>query len=360
MVQSLKAVAARQAKNSSLAQWSRELPPHSTDRTLATARSSWTFKTEIGGVTLRIQPRPNETPMRRCMTFAEVPLASRPDVRVDGKIVIADHIARQSENAIERFADLAAVATFSTRRITAAVPAAELSDVTAADRQWLANCSGLSQPTQHLRLVPVAFAITDAALAGLDDRRDGVELLAEALADTHETGRFREITRFFELAFRAQPTALVRALADFLNHYDKLQYTHDEVERWHQLRNRATHADRGGRRYVLAGEIRPVLMRVELAAYDVLFNKLNWHQADSGRRDIWEPAGGVLPDERHAVIRAHAPVRFEAQPLFDGFDAYPYDPTCKIDQHPEDWWLDTGLPPQGQTSIDTVSSLRSR
>ncbi len=206
--------------------------------------------------------------------------------------MIADQIARRSENAIERFADLAAVATFSTRRITSAVPAAGFSGVTAADREWLNGCSGLSQPAQHLRLVPAAFAITDPVLLELNDRKDGVELLTEALANTHETGRFREFTRFFERAFRAQPAELVSPLADFLGHYDRLQYTHDEVEKWHQLRNQATHADRSGRRYVLARDVRPVLMRIELAAYDVLFNKLTWNQPDAARRDTWQPAGG--------------------------------------------------------------------
>jgi len=322
---------------------------------------SWKLRTEIEGVSLRIQPRnPADDQMRRCLTFAEVPLESKPDVDANGKIVIDDQVARRSENAIERFADLAAVATFSTRTITSAVPAAGFSEVTAADRQWLASCSGLSQPAQHLRLVPVAISIKDKALLEeLDDRQDGLKLLTEALADTHETGRFREFARFFELAFRAQPAQLVSPLADFLGYYDKLQYTHGEVEQWHQLRNRATHADHSNKGYVLARDVRPVIMRIELAAYDVLFNKLNWGQPDSARRDTWQPAGGVLPDERHAIVRTHASVKFEAHQIFDGFGAYPYDRTCKISSYPADWWLDAAFRVTGQGSIESVNSLRS-
>lgn len=320
----------------------------------------WNLRTEIDGVTLTIRPRkPDDTPMRHILVFAEVPLESRADVDSDGMIVITEQVARRSENAIERFADLAAVATFSSRTITSAVPAAGFSGVTATDRDWLANCSGLSQPAQHLTLVPATIAITDPVLLQLDDRKDGVELLTEALADTHETGRFRELARFLERAFHAPQKKLVRPLTDFLGHYDKLQYTYDEVEQWHQLRNQATHADHHDKPYVLARDVRPALMRVELAAYDVLFNKRNWNKPDSDRRDVWQPAGGVLPDQRHVIMRVHGSVRMEAESMIDGFGAYPYDRTCKISSCPQDWWLDTAFIAKGQGTIESVSSLRS-
>ena len=116
------------------------------------AGQPWTFRTEIDGVTLTIQPRtPDEKPMRRILVFAEVPLGSRLGLDGDGMIVITEQIARRSENAIERFAGLASVATFSSRAITSAVPAAGFSGVTAAEREWLASCSGLSQPARHPR-----------------------------------------------------------------------------------------------------------------------------------------------------------------------------------------------------------------
>jgi len=99
-------------------------------------------------------------------------------------------------------------------------------------------------------------------------------------------------------------------------------------------------------------------MRVELAAYDVLFNKRNWNQPDSDRREVWQPAGGVLRDQRQVMIRVHASVTMEAEPMIDGFGAYPYDRTCKIGSCPQDWWLDTAFRAKGQGSIETVTSLR--
>lgn len=323
----------------------------------------WCYQTEINGVTLQIQRRSEEDTSRlRLFVFAEVPMESRPNLDSDGKIDVGENIVRRSEQAIELFADLAAVATFSTRIITSPVPAAGFSDVSPADRQWLATCSGFRRSFQHIPFIPTMISITDPALSTLDDRRSGVSLLAEALANTHKTGRFREIARFFEDAFAAEPKKLVEPLSDFLRYYDQLQYTPDEIKTWHQLRHRATHADRPNnpnKRPALARDVRPVLMRVELAAYDVLFNKLNWNKPDSVRRDVWAPAGGVLRDERHVVLRVRTATRME-KIILDGFGAYPYDFSAKLKSSREDWWLETGQGPIVQINVETVESLRTQ
>jgi hypothetical protein len=315
---------------------------------------------DVDGVALTVRPRdPSETEIRRLVLAAEVPLDGRPDVDRDGKIVITEDVARQAEKAIELIADLLAVTTFSARKIFSAVPTAGFSGLTVKDREWLAGSSGLLQTPSRLGLSPAPVGITQDMLSDLDDRRDGVSLLAEALANNHETGRFRELARFFELAFRAEPKRIVGPLSDFLSHYDKLQYTHSEVEEWHDLRHRATHADRPGRRYVLCRDVRPVLQRVQFAAYDVLFNKLNWNAEDPARRDVWYPPGGILRDGQHAVLRLHSSANLQAGPLFDGFGAYPYDSRCKVRDHPADWWLDTSFPIKGESTFETMASLRS-
>jgi hypothetical protein len=141
------------------------------------------------------------------------------------------------------------------------------------------------------------------------------------------------------------------AVADDDFHYDKLEYTLQEVEEWRRLRHLATHADKPDRGYVLHRDVRPVLKRVELAAYDVLLNKLNWSTPNSRRRDIWYPSG-ILPDGHHAVAWVNSSsIKLHAYSLFDGFGAYPYDRSCKVRSHPPDWWLDTTFPIKGQIRI---------
>jgi hypothetical protein len=153
------------------------------------------------------------------------------------------------------------------------------------------------------------------------------------------------------------PAYFAAPLSEFLSYYNVLQYTRHEIEGWITLRNRASHADRP-RRYALSRDARPVLMRIELAACDLLFNKLHWSTGDSGRRDVWYPSGGMLPDGLHAVAWLDSKIRLHAEALFDGFGAYPYDRTCKVNLHPADWWLDSSFPVKGQVSIETVASLR--
>lgn len=324
----------------------------------------WAYKTEVNGVTLQIQRRGDDDASRlRLLVYAEVPLESRPNLDAEGKIDIDEEIVRRSERAIELFADLAAVATFSTRIITSPVPTAGFSDVSPADRQWLAACSGFSRSSQQIPFILTMISITDSAFSTLDDRRRGVALLAEALANTHETGRFREIARFFEEAFAAEPKNLVEPLSDFLGYYDRLQYTLDEVETWHQLRHRATHADKPNspnKKPALARDVRPVLARVELAAYDVLFNKLNWNTPDAARRNVWTPTGGVLRDNRHVVQRVRTATRAEAIGILDIFGAYPYDYSAKLTSSREDWWLGTNQGTAAQIEIEVVESLRTQ
>ena len=315
---------------------------------------------EIDGVAITVRPRdPDEAEILRLLVAAEVPLDTRPDVDGDGKIVITENVARQAEKAIELIADLLAVTTFSARKISSAVPTAGFSSLTMEDRQWLARSSGLRQMPSRLGLSPAPVEITHDMLSDLEDRRDGVSLLAEALANSHETGRFRELARFFERAFRAPPAGIVSPLSNFLSYYDMLQYSYGEIEEWRDLRHQATHADRPGQRYVLCRDVRPILGRVRFAAYDVLFNKLNWNAPDSGRRDTWHPSGGILPDGHRAVMRVHSSVNLHANSLFDGFGAYPYDRGCRVRSHPADWWLDTSLPVEGESTIETIASLRS-
>jgi hypothetical protein len=324
----------------------------------------WLYQTEINGVTLQVQRRGEQDASRlRLFVYAEVPLESTPNLDAGGRIDVDEDIVRRGEQAIELFADLAAVATFSTRIITSPVPAAGFSDVSPADRRRLATCSGFSQLTQRIPFVPTMISITDPAFSALDDRQSGVALLAEALANTHKTGRFREIARFFEEAFAAEPKKLVEPLSNFLRYYGRLQYNVDEIEAWHQLRHRATHADKPNnpnKKPALARDVRPTLMRVELAAYDVLFNKLNWNKPDSARRDVWTPKGGVLRDERHAVLRAQTATRMETIGILDGFGAYPYDFSAKLESSREDWWLEASQGIAAQTNVETVESLRAQ
>ena len=121
----------------------------------------------------------------------------------------------------------------------------------------------------------------------LADRRDGIGLMAEALAHTHAMGRFHDLMRVFERAFALGPWDLVEPLAKF-RRGSRLGYSKPEVSNWSELRGPATHADR--RSLVLTEpDLRRPVMRMEQAAYDVLLNKATWPDRSTRRRNRWRP-----------------------------------------------------------------------
>jgi hypothetical protein len=102
--------------------------------------------------------------------------------------MISEEIARQAEKANELLRILA-VTTFSARKNYIAgtdcrIQRPDRRGQTMARRELRT----LSDPNR-VELSPATVGISQEMLSHLDDRRDGVALLAEALANTHETGR---------------------------------------------------------------------------------------------------------------------------------------------------------------------------
>src|SRR6185436_4298514 len=86
------------------------------------------------------------------------------------------------------------------------------------------------------------FKLDDVTLSVLQDRLDGVQLLAEALSHDHATGRFHDLLRFFERSFAQRSGLLVKPLGQFLQGADQ-NYTTREIQHWIE-RGPLTHADR--------------------------------------------------------------------------------------------------------------------
>lgn len=82
--------------------------------------------------------------------------------------------------------------------------------------------------------------LNDAALGeAARDRPDCLQLLAEALSNSHPTGRFRELIRFFERAFAKSGKPLVRLLDAHLSGNQELGFSRGEVANWEKHRNLA-------------------------------------------------------------------------------------------------------------------------
>jgi hypothetical protein len=219
---------------------------------------------------------------------------------------------------------------------------------TPEERAWLASCSGLETDFGGVNRLPQQLTLDEATLGALADRTDGVALLAEALSHAHATGRFHELIRVFERAFALGPYDLIEPLTVFLQG-GRFGFTGDEVRSWIERRQPATHADRR-QEFVLEAGIRPVVARMEQAAYDVLLNKASWRNRSPERREAWHPKVGTTTPTGDFFMTKGMALSLETQAL-DAFRAYPLNLAASgVPNIPPEWW------PQPVVSEDASGS----
>jgi hypothetical protein len=109
--------------------------------------------------------------------------------------------------------------------------------------------------------------------------------------------------RLFERAFATGATRVCRdLLPPFLASLNQ-GFSTAETQRWLDLRDRSSHADRRPA-FATESDTRPVVNRMEQAAYDVLFNKASWHDPSTIRRNVFQASFGTLsPDAGMMFMR---------------------------------------------------------
>ena len=265
-------------------------------------------------------------------------LSSYPDVDDKNSVIVPIEARKITEATIEAFANLVSIGEMCSRSISSPTPWVAFIPEDADASAWLEGKNGIAYSTStesRFRFSTESEILQEL----LKDRLEGVALLSEALSHTHPTGQFHEYIRLFELAFATASAQLVAPLAHFLIG-NRQSYTKPETKYWlTELRHQATHADLHLQsRFILASEIRPILTRVQQAAFDVLFNKTDWHSSTTTRRNLWRPMAFVgTPDSRTLVIRQGSTPTQVSQ-LIDGFGSYPIDLSARLSPVPQNWW----------------------
>ena len=285
------------------------------------------------------------------LVVAETNLRHRPKRTASGELVVPDRERRLLQQALEELANTVAVSYNARRRLSSPNPYVAFRVDDDDDAAFLASCVGILGPQGSAR------DNTSVRLGGPDqrifdylrDRMDGVALLAEALASDHPTGRFHEFIRVFERAFKSPASKLPTSMAQFLNR--QFGYTEAELDHWCALRDRATHAD-ARQSFVLEADVRPVISRMEQAAFDVLLNKDVWRDPSAKRRAVWFPVIGTTNAAGRVYIVQHSTPTMANQ-LSDQWGDYPID--FKRAEVPKDWWpappLSLNIPQQEQLEI---------
>jgi len=268
------------------------------------------------------------------LVAAELELDGLPDVNEQNQVVVPED-CRELESAIELTANCLAVAERARRIVSSADPPVALVAESDAEREWLDERDSFAFPTtmnMTTHVVPRCDALE--MFDDLRDRPDGLALLAEALAHSHASGRFKEFIRLFERAFAAATQALIGPLSTFLVS-GPYRYDQPEVEGWIiDVRHPLVHADRRPE-FLVEADVRHLLPRVEQAAYDVVFNKEQWRSRSSGRRDLWRPDGINRPEG--PVIRQGATPTLRFQ-LLDSLGVYPFNAAAHMTEPPAEWW----------------------
>lgn len=240
------------------------------------------------GASVRLRRTAEQAPTRVALS-ATTQIHLRPGP--DGRVTLSADLTADSEAALAKAAGILAVLTQAQYEVYSPRPYAYLEPETDSE-------SGLLGSRIHLPgLALTASMVAPGGGSALDvagllaDRPQGLKLLAAALAAGHGVPKLHELIRVFEHAFAVGGTRLVDPLLEFLRSYPEwdLGWTRGEVRHWVQgLRDPATHADlRRATRVVMDPDVEEFLPRIEQAAYDVLFNKANWHRADAARSQRW-------------------------------------------------------------------------
>lgn len=296
---------------------------------------AWRF--QLGAVTVETMdqvPREKDT---KIIAHALVPLDELPGVNDHNLVIIPADKRRLAESALEAAANVMSVSCGCSREIASPSPSVALMPETDDERSWLRARKGIdvnrSMSTGATRLVS-----PKKTLDLLGDRPDGLSLLSEALSHSHVTGRFHELMRLFERAFTLSSSKLIQPLSDYLS-ATTLGYATSEVNDWvFRYRHPVTHADRR-EDFLLESDIRPIIDRIEQAAYDVLFNKKEWRSSSTGRREFWTAETGTSSPTGALFLKRGTETAIVLQ-LLDAFSAYPQDLSACLNKLPDGWWAE--------------------
>jgi hypothetical protein len=311
--------------------------------------SSWEIR--LGDVTVSTIPVGKSPPSQgklRLLVRAEIGIQF-PEVDGEGYVNLPEKERRQCEAALENISDIIAVFGRCSRSISSASPCAALVTDELDERKRLDATRGIrSQRSAISRGHHFQIPVSRDLISGLQDRRVGAALLAEALSHQRESGRYREFVRFFESAFALPFSQIEKKLVQFLN--PVFGYTRREIAEWIQMRHPLTHADGKKTDYILVdADFRKISHRMEQAALDVLFNKVDWHNSSRSRRNLWIPIAATTSCEGNSLMRQGSQLTSKFQ-FLDDFNIFPMDLEAFIQTPPDSWWCKFGgMDPEGQS-----------
>jgi hypothetical protein len=298
--------------------------------------NSW--RTQVGSVilstnTLNVPPVEGKL---RLLVSAEIPIAF-PEIDQEGFISLPIGEREQCEQALQLVADLISICGKCERFISSASPCWALVAENPDEKTRLELSRGIKNNRKMMPSFTLQIPKNNEIIYKLQDRIDGITILAESYSHNREAGKYREYIRLFEVAFTIPFTNLEKKLKDFLPR--EMGYTRQEIKHWIEFRHPIIHADgRKTDRLVFDVDVRWVTQRMEQAAIDVLFNKSEWHSISITRRQIYIPSAFTSTNDGGGIIRQGSTPVIKFQ-VIDEFGIFPVDLNANITNPPESWWF---------------------
>jgi hypothetical protein len=287
---------------------------------LGTNEETFGLNAKLGDVTVyTTQPVQLEGKPLEIVFVASIPVsvAGEPDA----PLVIPEEARHKAEATLETVVRLIAIDRQITHSLSSPMPFIGLAS---DDLDIMSQLDGKTvshsvTSTRQSAIVSLGlFSEIDPQI--LNDRLDGVALLSEALNSTTSLGRYMQLIRLFERAFKDSPWKLTKPLAELLAP-SPFGIDEAEVTSWTSARDMSAHADRR-EEFHLDADVRPIVDRMLLASYEVLMNKKTWRDKTSERRDIWRPTAGPQGTGSAIFVTQGKGAALTFQ-ISDGFEAYP-------------------------------------
>lgn len=273
----------------------------------------------------------------KVIIIATIKLDRFPQIDDKNQIIIPETERKVLEFFIENSGNIISVSTNMPRSILSPDPNSGIIHENNEERLWLEKSNGIliKMPNQPSAInedpIPIYQFMNE-----LSDRYDGLALLCESINTNHASGKFKEYIRIFERAFTKSSKNLITPLTNYLKPLD-LNYLHDEIDNWIEIRGGTSHADRD--RVFYEYDVIPVLGRVKTAALDILFNKTNWRSNDSARRSLWKVPSGPLDRNMGLFITQGKNVKINFH-ILDDFGVFGRD-FSSLNNSPNDWYIKT-------------------
>lgn len=222
------------------------------------------------------------------------------------------------EEAIEHIANLYSISVSSPHIMYSQAPSIAFRPDTEGEHQYIEALRKEFTKELKSRSVSGGFFLMDklSSIDFLSDRKNGVAALSAAVNCTTKLSQYRELVRFFEMAFSMPFTQIDKKLSQFLGPA-LLNFSRDEVKRWSKFRHPSMHGDGAITQEIsFEWDVAPYIERMKLAAYDVLLNKARWGKRCANRRKVHEIPGFTL-DEKSLVASSPISLGFQVMDQFD-------------------------------------------